>query len=175
MFSCKSRNEIKTKTISGNKKTEIADTSQIRNKESDNYIIDYTSKQDSGTVYMFCENMPKFPGGENAFTNYLRSKIIYPPHAVSDKKEGRVVIKFIVRASGRIEDVQIIRSLRPDMDNECMRVISGMPEWKSGTVNNKPISVSYNITIRFLLKGSENLNGIYILPPKNSSVIPSRR
>jgi TonB family protein len=111
--------------------------------------------------------MPEFPGGDTAFTEYVKLNVKYPRLAVSDKIEGRVVIKFIVRVNGKIEDVEIIRRIRPDMDNECIRVISGMPEWKPGMINEKPVSVSYNITIRFLLKKSENLSGIYILPATN--------
>jgi protein TonB len=164
--SCNNRDNNKIKTDSG-KKTEIADTILKSTKEPDNFLIDYTSKQDSGIVYMYCDTMPEFPGGETAFINYLKGKIKYPLAAVSDKREGRVVVKFIVKTSGEVDNVQIIRSIRPDLDSECIRVISGMPKWKPGIINNKPVSVSYNIPVRFLLTKSENLNGIYILPPKN--------
>ena len=174
-ISCRNKNDYKGKTTFDDKKIDFADTSRIGKKGPDNYLIDYTSKQDSGPVYMYCESMPEFPGGETAFIDYLKRKIKYPQPAVSDKKEGRVVVKFIVRANGEIRDVQIIRTVRPDMDRECMRVISEMPEWKPGMISNKPVAVSYNIPIRFLLKKSENLNGIFILPSKNPSSPPAPR
>ncbi|MEI6047386.1 MAG: energy transducer TonB [Bacteroidota bacterium] len=164
--SCRNRNDNNIKPAPGDAKNNIADTGSISKKAPDNFLIDYTSKQDSGAVYMYCEKMPEFPGGETAFFDYVKNKIKYPRLAVSDKIEGRVVIKFIVKASGEAGDVQIIRSIRSDLDNECIKVISELPKWKPGMINDKPVAVSYSIPVRFLLKNSENLNGIFILPEK---------
>jgi TonB family protein len=166
MISCRTRDENKNKTIQIVKKTGISDSTTIQKKETDNYLLDNTANQDNGPVYMYCEKMPEFPGGELAFFMYVRKNVTYPKSAISDKKEGRVVIKFIVRVTGEISDVQLIRSIRKDMDNECIRVISGMPKWKPGMINDKPVSVSYSVPVRFLLDRTENLNGIYILPSK---------
>ena len=97
----------------------------------------------------------------------MRNHIIYPKQAVNDKIEGRVVVKFIINSKGEASDVQIIRKQRSDMNDECIRVVKGMPVWKPGTLDGKSVSVSYNVTVRFLLTKSENLNGIYILPSKS--------
>jgi len=166
IVSCKSKNDNKIKLASVVKKTEISDSGAVSKKEADNYLLDNTANQDNGPVYMYCEKMPEFTGGEKAFFDYVRKNVKYPPLAVSDKIEGRVVIKFIVKATGEIEDVQLIRSIRKDMDNECIKVISGMPKWKPGMINEKPVSVSFSVPVRFLLNSTENLNGIYILPSK---------
>lgn len=171
IISCKNKDDNKKISTFLDKKIDIGDTSQIRKVVQDNYIIDSTSKQDNGPVYMYCETMPEFPGGKSAFNEYVKNKTKYPPNAVSDKIEGRVIIKFVVRTGGEIGEVKIIRGLRDDLDRECIRVISGMPVWKPGMISGKPVSVSYSIPIRFLLKSSENLNGIFILPPKNSAVL----
>ena len=166
LVSCKPGNENRIKTVSVVKKSEISDSASVLKKEADNYLLDNTANQDNGPVYMYCEKMPEFPGGEKSFFDYIRKNVNYPKLAVSDKIEGRVVIKFIVRATGETGDVQLIRSIRKDMDNECIRVINGMPKWKPGMINDKPVSVSYSVPVRFLLNSAENLNGIYILPSK---------
>jgi bla regulator protein blaR1 len=166
-ISCKNRNDTIIKPISGVKKAEFADTGRITKKKPDNYILDNTSNQDKGPVYMYCEKMPEFIGGETAFFEYVKNNVKYPRQAVSDKIEGRVVIKFIVRATGEISDVQLIRPIRTDLNNECLKVISSMPKWKPGMIDGNPVSVSYSVPVRFLLNSTENLNGIYILPAKN--------
>jgi protein TonB len=145
----------------------IGDTTSFTEGNSDNFILDNSASQNNDPVYMHCENMPEFPGGEAAFNDYLRTSIIYPELAIAQKAEGRVVVRFIIRSNGEISDAQILRSVRADMDEQCIRVINEMPVWNPGYINKKPVSVSYSITIRFLLHNSENLNGIYILPPKN--------
>src|SRR5664280_3910555 len=76
--------------------------------------------------------------------------------------EGRVVVKFIVRSTGEIGDVKVLRSIREDLDKECLRVMSTMPNWKPGMISGNPVAVSYSIHVRFLLQPGENLNGIYI-------------
>jgi TonB family protein len=171
---CKNKNDSKIKSSAPGQKTNIADTGTIKKNAQDNYLIDYTSNQDNGPVYMYCEKMPEFPGGETAFNDYIKNNVKYPQVAISDKKEGRVVIKFIVRASGEISDVQLIRGIRSDMDDECLRVVRVMPKWKPGMINNKPVAVSFSIPVRFLLKKTENLNGIYILPANNNSAPESK-
>lgn len=167
MFSCKDIKSNKVKSTLENKETGFSDSISVQGPDSDNFILDNTSAQDNGPVYMYCEKMPEFPGGEAAFNDYLRTSIIYPELAVTEKKEGRVVVKFIIKTNGEKSDVQVVRSVRPDIDQECIRVIKGMPVWQPGLINEKLVAVSYYITIRFLLKNSEHLNGIYILPSKN--------
>jgi TonB family protein len=166
IISCKSPDNKKS-TITNSQKTVASDTSFAKQKKQDNFILDNTSSQDYGPVYMYCENMPEFPGGEKAFIDYMRNNITYPKTEVADKFEGRVVVKFIINSKGEVTDVQIIRKQRPDMNDECIRVVKGMPLWKPGMLYGKPVSVSFNVTVRFLLSNSENLNGIYILPSKN--------
>jgi TonB family protein len=167
IISCKNSNNNKISSISGSQKTEVSDTNRGKQKAQDNFILDNTSSQDNGPVYMLCENMPEFPGGEKAFNEYMRNNINYPKAAVTDKKEGRVVVKFIINPNGEPVDVEIIRKQTPEMNDECIRVVKGMPKWKPGILDEKPVSVSYNVTVRFLLTKSDILNGIYILPSKS--------
>ncbi len=151
-------------TVKGNG---ISDSTLTPKVDQNNYLIDNSVKQDDGPVYMYCEKMPEFPGGEIAFIEYVKKKLTYPSGAISDKIEGRVTVKFIIRKNGAPSNVQIIKSLRSDVDNECLKVISNMPKWNPGMINGKVVSVSYSIPIRFLLKETEKLNGIYILPESN--------
>lgn len=130
----------------------------------DNYLIDDTENQDKGPVYMYCEKMPEFPGGEKAFESFVMKNVKYPSAAIADKTEGRVVVKFIIRETGKPSDIKILHGIRQDLNDECLRVMGLMPGWKPGMIGDKPVSVSYSVPVRFLLKRSENLNGIYILP-----------
>jgi TonB family protein len=167
IISCRNKNENKTKSVLDVKNNGIAHSKQITKQEKDNYLLDNTSNQDNGPIYMYCEKMPEFIGGETAFIEYLKKNIRYPRQAVLDKIEGRVIVKFVVQVTGKVADVQLIRGVRSDLDKECLRIVSTMPEWKPGMINGLPVAVSNSIPVRFLLNSSENLNGIFILPTKN--------
>jgi TonB family protein len=164
MVSCRSNTGNKAKPFSAARMSGTADSGSLTKQEADNYIIDNSVSQENGPVYMYCEKMPEFPGGEKEFVDYMRKNVKYPQGAVSDKIQGRVVIKFIIRETGKIGDIQLVKSIRKDLDDECVRVIRGMPGWKPGSIKEKPVSVSYSFPVRFLLTKTENLNGIYILP-----------
>jgi TonB family protein len=135
-----------------------------QNNERDNYLLDEIENQDNGPIYMYCEKMPEFPGGEDAFINFVRNNVKYPQAAVKEKIEGRVVLKFIIRESGKYSDLRILRSVRPDLDDECLRVLQKMPVWTPGMIDGKPVAVSFSIPIRFILNDIGNLSGFYILP-----------
>jgi hypothetical protein len=53
--------------------------------------------------------------------------------------------------------------------------MSTMPNWKPGMISGKPVAVSYSVPVRFLLQPGENLNGIYILPSKNSEILNKKQ
>jgi TonB family protein len=170
VISCKNKNYNTMNQSSVNNKVSRDSVAQVRTPVPDNFIIDSAANQANGPVYMFCETMPEFPGGKSAFNEYVRKRIKYPPKAVSDKIEGRVVVKFIVWSTGKIGDVIVLRRIREDLDKECLRVMSTLPDWKPGMIAGKTVSVSYSVPVRFLLQPGENLNGIYILPPDKSAV-----
>jgi len=156
----------KTGLVAGQALPDTAVKRVACNTDTDNYLIDDTENQDKVPVYMYCEKMPVFPGGEDAFTSFVRKNVKYPPNAIKDKIEGRVIVKFIIRETGKHSDLKIIRSVMSDLDNECFRVLNGMPDWTPGMINGKPVAVSYSISIRFVLNDNGNLDGFYILPDK---------
>lgn len=156
----------RNKPVSGLPPADTAVRQDVRNAGPDNYLIDETENQDKGPVYMYCEKMPEFPGGEPEFQRFVMRNVKYPAAAVADKSEGRVIVKFIIRETGMLSDIRILHGIRQDLNDECLRVMGLMPAWKPGMIEGKPVSVSYSVPVRFLLKRSENLSGIYILPWK---------
>lgn len=76
---------------------------------------------------------------------------ITPDMAESDVI-GRVIINFIVKADGSIGDVEVLRSLHPDYDEEAVRVIKSLPKFAPATVNDKAVDYKYTISILFMLR-----------------------
>ncbi len=98
------------------------------------------------------ETMPYFPGGNVLMLKYLADNIKYPASAVKAKKQGRVIVGFIVQKDGSITHAKIVRSIDPELDAEALRVVKGMPKWTPGTQLGKPVSVKYTLPVKFSLK-----------------------
>lgn len=104
----------------------------------------------SAKVFDVVEVMPMFPGGESALMEYLSQQLQLPESAIRDNINGRVVVRFRISASGEIADIQVLRSLSPDCDQEAIRVVKGMPKWIPGRQNGKPVDTFFNLPIRFM-------------------------
>lgn len=95
------------------------------------------------------EQMPAFPGGENALLRWLGLNITYPKAARKAKAQGLVVISFIVEKNGQIADAEVIRGFHPEADAEALRVVNRMPQWKPGLQEGEPVPVRYTLPVRF--------------------------
>lgn len=98
------------------------------------------------------ETMPYFPGGQELLLKYLADNIKYPASAVKAKKQGRVIVTFIVQKDGSVTHAKIAKSIDPELDAEALRIVKGMPKWTPGTQNGKPVSVRYMVPVKFSLR-----------------------
>lgn len=117
-----------------------------------------TSEED--TVYQIVEEMPQFPGGENALMEYVSKNVVYPEEAKEKEIQGRVFIGFVVEKDGSIGEVKVLRGIGGGCDEEAVRVIKGMPKWKPGLQKGKPVRVSYQIPIYFKLDTPQKTNSL---------------
>ena len=99
------------------------------------------------------DSMPEFPGGMSAMMTYLMDNVKYPADAKKDKKEGRVACSFVITKEGKVTDAHVVKSSGTEsLDNEALRVVNNMPDWKPGKENGEPVNVHYTIPVVFKLK-----------------------
>ena len=109
-------------------------------------------KDYTGKVYDVVEQMPSFPGGNEALMKYVQDNVKYPSHiSEAEQRQGRVVVKFVVERDGSVTNVKIVRSLSSVFDKEAMRVVSNMPKWIPGKQNGRTVRVAYNVPVSFRL------------------------
>lgn len=111
------------------------------------------AKTDSAKVFSLLEQKPQFPGGDTEMFRFLAYNIRYPAKAVAEGVTGLIVVSFMVDSAGTITDAKIIKSLSPETDAEALRVIGLMPIWVPAKLNGKPVSVHYNLPVRFSIDG----------------------
>lgn len=98
-------------------------------------------------------DMPHFPGGNEAMYAFLSSNLNYPSEALENEIQGRVVIKFVVKADGSIGTTEIVKSVHPALDAEAERLVRLMPKWTPGKYDGKPANVWFSIPVIFKLQG----------------------
>lgn len=108
--------------------------------------------QNNDTVFTFVERMPEFPGGQQAMNLFLHEHIRYPIAAFNDGAQGRVAIRFVVNADGSISNIEVVRSVHPNLDAEAMRTVKLMPNWIPGKRNGEAVRVQFTMPITFRLQ-----------------------
>lgn len=103
-------------------------------------------------IFTVVESMPEFPGGMGALMKYLAENIKYPALAKESGIQGRVFINFVVEPDGSISNVKVLRGIGGGCDEEAVRVVKSMPNWKPGKQRGKPVRVSYNLPVKFTLQ-----------------------
>ncbi len=133
---------------------EILDTEMQQDFEIDYaQMTDYGDEdREEGEIFIIVEEMPEFPGGQQALTEYLASSIRYPVIAQENGIQGRVYIQFVVNQDGAVTNATILRGVDPSLDREALRVVEAMPKWKPGRQRNRPVRVSYTVPINFVLQ-----------------------
>ena len=111
-------------------------------------------KEAVAQVFHSVEQMPQFPGGEAALMKFLQSHINYPPMAAENNVQGRVVVQFVVDKTGKVGEVQVVRSVDKDLDKEAARVCASLPKFTPGRQNGQAVAVWYTLPVTFKLQGT---------------------
>lgn len=109
------------------------------------------SAQDSPISFQIVERLPEFPGGMSAFVQWLTKNLKYPLSAQRAKKQGTVLVSFIINKDGSVTDRKVVRSAGAELDREALRVIRIMPKWEPGENRGKPCRTYFCIPIVFKL------------------------
>ena len=102
-------------------------------------------------VFKATDEQPEFVGGQTALFNYLSNNVVYPPVAIQNNIQGRVVVSFIIEKDGSVSNVELKYGVDPLLDAEALRVVKAMPSWTLGKINGKPVRTLYALPITFRL------------------------
>ena len=110
--------------------------------------------------YTMVEQMPQYPGGITELLKYIAKNLRYPVIAQENGIQGRVIVRFVVTATGTVEQVQVMRSLDPNCDKEAVRVVQSLPKWIPGKQNGSNVPVYYTVPITFKSQQFTEINSI---------------
>lgn len=105
------------------------------------------------TVWYRVDELPLFPGGDDAMFLCIEKTFTYPESAVKKKIQGRVVVGFVLTTDCRITDAKIVTGIDPDCDKEALRVVNSLPKFeKPAFVDNRPVAYHFTIPVHYVLK-----------------------
>jgi protein TonB len=102
--------------------------------------------------YTVIEQMPVYPGGESELLKFISVNLKYPVIAQENGIEGKVIVRFVVSKTGKISNVEVLRSLDPSCDKEAVRVVKMLQNWIPGKQNGVNVPVYYTLPITYKLQ-----------------------
>jgi protein TonB len=132
----------------------IVDAGDNANKQQEEVVITDVGTEEvveEEEIFVFVEEYPSYPGGEEALYKYLSQNIQYPDVARDNNITGTVVIRFVVEKDGSITKAAIAREIGGGCGKEALRVVNSMPKWKPGKQSGKAVRTEFTLPVQFQL------------------------
>jgi len=118
------------------KKDETAETVPVKN--------DTGSKEE---VFIVVEEMPAFPGGSDAFYQFINEM---QAKQIKEKEiKGKAYISFVIDKNGKVTRVEMNKSDNELTGNSALSIIKNLPDWKPGKQHGKAVPVKFVIGIEY--------------------------
>jgi protein TonB len=108
-------------------------------------------EEDVDEIFTIVEEQPQFPGGMEAFYAFVSDRIRYPSAARRMHVEGRVFVQFVVDKGGDLTNIVVVKGVGAGLDEEAVRVMKMVPNFKPGKQRGKPVRVKMVVPIYFKL------------------------
>ena len=130
----------------------VEDIVSVKEGEIDpNEVVIVGEMPDSTNKVSFVDTPATFPGGAQKLMEWIFRHLVYPPTAIDEQIQGRVVIQIQVKADGTIGNVKIIKGVHPDLDTEALRVVKSLPMFNPAMLNGKAVESLFTLPITFKL------------------------
>ena len=113
---------------------------------------DNKAKKD-GPVFIIVEDMPQYPGGDDALKAYIESKkeeMLKKAESEGKTLKGKAYVNFVVQPDGSVGQVKITRASGSKyLDEKAIEIVKGMEKWTPGTQRGKAVAVNFVVPIEF--------------------------
>lgn len=97
------------------------------------------------------DTYPQFIGGRSAEIDFINKTMKHPECIKCKGVTDGTGLRFVVNENGSISDITITKNF-PDCkecDEEALRIVKSMPNWKPAQLNGKNIKLDWDYWIRF--------------------------
>jgi protein TonB len=94
-------------------------------------------------------DLPEYPGGKNAFQEFIRKNLKYPAEAIQQKTEGTVHVKYRVDGQGKVIQAEVSHGIGHGCDEEALRLVKLL---KYGRAKNRGLRVTASMRTKINFK-----------------------
>jgi protein TonB len=120
-------------------------------KTMDIPIGENSAQNSSDEIFDMVDEFPEFPGGIEAWGNFMKNNLKYPESAKDKGIEGTVYITFIINKDGSVSDAEILRGIGGGCDKEALRVVNASPNWNPGKKDGKIVRSRMRLPVQYAL------------------------
>lgn len=135
-------------------------SSEEANEQAIQYVADVKEsriqpKENDAFMLEDLDVAPEFPNG-GSFKSFINRNLRYPKSAAEKGIQGTVIVEFHIMKDGRIDYVKSFSNETNDKDleAEAVRVVSSMPNWTPGKINDMDVNSSMFVPITFKLNST---------------------
>lgn len=77
-----------------------------------------------------------------AFREWVEAQVV-APEGVS----GKIQVGFVVGRNGGVQEVQILRSSVPSLNEQVMNIVKSSPKWKPSKLDGSPLRTNVRVTV----------------------------
>jgi protein TonB len=101
--------------------------------------------------FKLVEEMPGYPGGQDALYSAISANIIYPDIAWKAGIDGKVLLSFVIEKDGSVSNIRIEKGIGGGCDEEAVKAVSKLNKWNPGIQNGRPVRVRMVMPVFFRL------------------------
>jgi len=79
----------------------------------------------------------------DAFREWVEAQVV-APEGVS----GKIQVGFVVGRNGGVQEVQILRSSVPSLNEQVMNIVKSSPKWKPSKLDGSPLRTNVRVTVK---------------------------
>lgn len=113
-------------------------------------IENLNNESNKDSIYITTEVMPEYPGGINAFREFVAANFKTPK--TNRDIKGTLIINFVVEPDGSLSDIEVVRDLGFGTGFEAVRILKLADKWIPGVQDGKPVRVRYTLPIQIDIK-----------------------
>ena len=104
-----------------------------------------TDKENEDIIIDPVEYSASFPGGLDSLRSFIKKNMT----PLTEKKNGRVFVAFVINKDGTTTDFEIVRGLTKECDEKALEVLKKMPKWTPGTQQGIPVRQRFVMPVVF--------------------------
>ncbi|MBV6647800.1 MAG: energy transducer TonB [Cyclobacteriaceae bacterium] len=136
---------------------EIADLKkaiEIEPVDNPTFIVEAPTMEDENVdqPFIIVQDMPSYPGGIEAFYDYVGRNMKYPKMARRHGIQGTVTLQFVIDVDGSITDIQVLKGIGGGCDEEAIRVLFKAKKFSPGKQRGMAVKVRQTLPIFFRLR-----------------------